>query len=95
MLALLFFATVVIALTCGVGYCIFRYVTGRENLDKHDPLSIIGWLLYVAFAMMFFWGILIPPLGGIEIFGLKLWMVGGIGSAIATVIYMSPKGFWR
>lgn len=61
----------------------------RETVD--DPLSSAFVGVWVLCWMMFFWGIFIPPLGELPLFGLKVWQVGGIGSLVGFVLELAVK----
>ena len=57
---------------------------------REDRLTAIVVLVWVGFLMIFLWGLLIPPLGDLQVhlgaMRLALWEIGGFGSLIGFVI---------
>ena len=62
---------------------------------KLRPLYSIFVNVWILFLMLFFWGVLVPRLGTIEVQlaggRIELWQLGGIGALLGFVISLFVK----
>jgi hypothetical protein len=76
-------------------YAIYKYVlspAARKKLNSEiieTPTDHLIIAIGVVFTFGLFWGVLLPPLGQINIGGFKLWQISGLGAAIWLVVFWS------
>ena len=88
-----------LALTGIILFGAYRYVaqpearTAAHEALRRNPKDWAFAILGVAALLTFFWGVFVPSFGGIEVplggySSLRLWQIGGIGTAVWLALYI-------